>query len=93
MKIVQSINDSKIRLTEKLFYSRFPYRLAFKFMTQLTILIADIIFTVFTTSRIDKDDFSFAKTATKLEYILKTFPFDSFKTRMEKEMVISLFQH
>lgn len=91
MTIVQSINDSKIKLTEKLFYGRFPYRLAFKFpMITTNYTNSRYNFYSHSTSRIDKDDFSFQKTATKLEYILKTFPYDSYKTRMEKEMVIFL---
>lgn len=98
MKIAHSIEDGKIRLTEKLFYNRFPYRLSFKF--PMVTWQQNLPFKVFDTygnshqfaqqQRIDKDSPEYVRTATKLDYILKTFPSDSYTTRTEKEIALFL---
>lgn len=98
MKMAHSINDKKIRLTEKLFYNRYPYRLSFKFpMITTTQQLPFKVFDAYGQShqelrnqRIDKESFEYVKTTTKLDYILKTFPFDSYKTRAEKEIALFL---
>lgn len=98
MKMAHSIKDSKIRLTEKLFYNRFPYRLSFKF--PMISWSQHLPFKVFDSNgiardhtqhqRIDKDCPEYIRTATKLDYILKTFPSDSYTTRTEKEIALFL---
>ena len=98
MKIAHSISDNKIRLTEKLFYNRFPYRLSFKF--PMVTWHHNLPFKVFDSygnshqvsqhTRIDKESPEYIRTATKLDYILKTFPSDSYTTRTEKEIALFL---
>ena len=46
--------------------------------------------TSFKIQRIDRDSPEYIRTATKLDYILKTFPTDSFTTRTEKEIALFL---
>lgn len=98
MKIAHSIKDNKIRLTEKLFYKRFPYRLSFKFPMVTTQQFLPFKMydrygqpsTSIQNQRIDRDSPEYIRTATKLDYILKTFPTDSFTTRTEKEIALFL---
>lgn len=98
MKMAQNIKDNKIRLTEKLFYNKFPYRLSFKFplITSHQYLPFKMYdnygqsHTTLQSQRLDKESPEYIRTATKLDFILKTFPTDSYTTRTEKEIALFL---